>query len=58
MPWQIYMVLYFVFSVTNTLFSRWFMQRNKLSSKLTSALSYGLGVLPVGIMIGLSGDEV
>ncbi|MDO8265425.1 MAG: EamA family transporter, partial [Candidatus Saccharibacteria bacterium] len=51
------MVLYFALSVTNTLFSRWFMQRNKLSSKLTSAMSYGLGVLPVGILIGISGNE-
>lgn len=57
MSWPVYLVSYYFFAVGHSVFSRWFAVRTKLSARLVSAVSYTLGVLPVGLAIGLLADK-
>lgn len=57
MPWQFFIALYFLFSVSRELYARWFSQRSVLPPQVIAALSFMLGVLPFGVVAGLLGDE-
>lgn len=53
MSWQISIIINFVFAVSNNLWNRIYAQRTKLPSKVPPALSYLMGVMPLGILVGL-----
>ncbi|MDQ2972928.1 MAG: DMT family transporter [bacterium] len=57
MPWQFFIGIYFIFAVGHSVFTRWYSQKSALSSKLIAALTFGLGVFPLGLLIGLLGDN-
>ena len=51
-------MLFFATSVSLNLWRRYFSQKNKLHDKVTPALSYILGVVPLGIIVGLALGDV
>ena len=54
MSWQVSILLFFIFGVLQSLQRRKYSQISKLPSKVVPALSYLTGVLPLGIIVGLS----
>jgi len=53
MTWQISLVFFFVFSVSLALWRRFYSQKSKIQGRSAPALSYVLGVFPLGLIVGL-----
>lgn len=53
MSWQISLVLFFIVSVSHTLWARIYSQKTSLHPKVAPTLSYLIGVLPLGIIVSL-----
>lgn len=58
MTWQISMLLVFGFSIAQALWRRIYSQKSELPGRVPPALSYLLGVLPLGIIVGLGTGNV
>ena len=58
MSWQFSILLFFVFSVMQSLQRHKYSQISKLPSKVVPALAYLTGVLPLGIIVGLGTRNV
>jgi drug/metabolite transporter (DMT)-like permease len=54
MPWQVALSLYFVVLVSQVVLQRSYSQKSKLPESFPPALSYAIGVLPLGIIVGLT----
>jgi drug/metabolite transporter (DMT)-like permease len=53
MSWQVALVLFYITGVGQALFQRSYSQQSKLPLSLPPALSYLVGVTPLGIIVGL-----
>ena len=54
MNWQIALLLFFITAVAQALLQRSYSQSSKLPESFPPAISYLLGVTPIGIIVGLS----
>ena len=53
MSWQLAVVMYFVFSVLKILFQKNFLNKSKLPTIVSAAVSSLIGILPASLLIGL-----
>lgn len=58
MTWQLSIGFFFIFSVTQSLLRRTYAQKTLLPSRLIAGLSYAIGVMPLGIIVGLATQNV
>lgn len=53
MTWQVSLIFFFLFSVALALWRRFYSQKSKIQGRSAPALSYVLGVFPLGLIVGL-----
>jgi drug/metabolite transporter (DMT)-like permease len=58
MSWQLSLALFFIVTVSHTLWARVYSQKSSLHPKLAPALSYIIGVMPLGIIVSLGISDI